>query len=209
MTHRIMKACFRSVGLFLLMVLMTSDSFAMGPARASKDEIQVSGFKSEFQGFAPWCWAASASMVLNQAGVLVNGRDKKLCEIVSDATNEKCCGMFPASRCYSSGSAGRALTRYGQSYSTTYRDTQAVINAIRRNRLALLTLQDVNDPRERHSVVVRGIRYPESDDNAVFLIEDPSNGEIEISGADLKAGRYDGDGGFASRYTWTSTFVLD
>ncbi|MEI6882709.1 MAG: hypothetical protein WCK82_15420, partial [Bacteroidota bacterium] len=106
MTHRIMKSFHRALGLFLPMILMASYAFALGPARASKDEIQVSGFKREFQGFAPWCWAASASMVLHQAGVQVNGRERKLCEIVSDATNEKCCGMFPASRCYRGGSAG-------------------------------------------------------------------------------------------------------
>jgi len=166
------------------------------------DRIEAANFKGNYQGYAPWCWASATEMVLHQCGFKVDGVEKRTCQIVSDMIGKDCCGLFTPEACWVAGRDTRMYEIYGLPYVREGAVPEAVIKAIRANRLAVLILRRAAYGGSGHAVVVHGVIDAQKGDTMIFEIYDPAQGEVRLSAASLMRDGYDG------RFVWSETHFL-
>ncbi len=174
--------------LLLFFVLVSSNLWA--------DTVEIKGLKSEYQGAAPWCWAASANMVLKFYGIKA-----KTCEIVSKTMGLSCCGVLGDKDCWKGGNVRSALAQYGIQYKydelvKNEKDAlnpniaSRIIKMLRNNQIPLIHLKNTNSKSFDHIAVIKAAEDFENFSTLTFKIYDPANGTMRVSGQDLLKGYY-------------------
>lgn len=177
---------------------LTLGSISVLAGSVLAEDIRVSNFKSEFQGMAPWCWAATARMALYQHG----GIRKATCELVSEVLEKNCCGLFNYSGCYVGGRVEKVFAKNG--YDTQYLPAtmDAVVSVVRSNRVAILGLVSTNVGEPGHVAVVYGIENVDQPEKLQFVIYDPALGKMKLRPADILR-RYEFDRRRDFRWAYT------
>jgi len=184
------------------------------------DNLKIPAFQGKKQGTAPWCWAASAAMMLYHTGL-----KKDPCTIASEYLRQDCCSwtskLLGKWDCWKGGDVAGALRHYGmptqtfrKSHHNAKQKEELVINELKKGKPSTLLLECTNfkDGPGRykyHAVVVYGASNLNSHPNSLkFLIYDPLTGPTATPVATLDSYKNDHNRGACS-YRWHSTLILN
>ncbi len=167
--------------------------------------IRIDRFRTESQGNFSWCWAAVTEMMLFQQ----KGTSRDMCEIASDQTGKRCCGIFTSSECTKARDTERVIESYGVSMrsvsaranarsSSNTAPIDAMIQGLKENKLVVLRMNNLVSFEGNHVVVVHGVRGLERDGGRLVYnprsllvqIYDPATGYQTIMASDLMSGTY-------------------
>jgi len=160
-------------------------------------EYELPPFEHEFQGNAPWCWAATVKMVLSHYK-----RDVDTCEVVSKTLGKSCCGWFSSAACWVGSSPIQGLRAYGINYkyikftpnyetTATIKLAEEVIRQIRKGNMPILRFNNVIPGYPGHVAVVSGVDGVHNPSTLRFHVMDPALGNYYISARNLLLNTYE------------------
>lgn len=165
---------------------------------AAAEKVIVSNFKSDGQGWAPWCWASAAGMALRQRANI----RKETCELVSEVLEKSCCGIFRSRGCFVGGWVSQVFSKNGFNTQSLPATTEAVVNVIRSDRVAILGLNNTRPGGMAHVAVVYGIENIDDPKNLEFLIYDSALGRLRARPDEIRQ-KYVFDRRNTLRWTYT------